>query len=143
MFVHLHRVLFFPGEGVEDVGWILFCDVHAALCWRDWRHIYTDRQSHCVLLTRWHCTSLRYEQVSRRIIRPHRSTTYVDAAYCYRLSIVVCRSLTLVSPAKAEVIEQQFGLRTWVGPKNHMLHGGQISPWVGAILGDRGAHCKV
>jgi len=143
LFVHLHRVLFFPGEGVEDVGWILFCDVHAALCWRDWRHIYTDRQSHCVLLTRWHCTSLRYEQVSRRIIRPHRSTTYVDAAYCYRLSIVVCRSLTLVSPAKAEVIEQQFGLRTWVGPKNHMLHGGQISPWVGAILGDRGAHCKV
>ena len=25
------------------------------------------------------------------IIRPHRSTTYVDAAYCYRQSSVVCR----------------------------------------------------
>jgi len=24
------------------------------------------------------------------IIRPHRSTTYVDAAYCYRPSNVVC-----------------------------------------------------
>ena len=27
------------------------------------------------------------------IIRPHRSTTYIDAAYCYRLSSVVCRSV--------------------------------------------------
>jgi len=27
------------------------------------------------------------------IIRPHRSTTYVDAAYCYRPSSVVCRSV--------------------------------------------------
>jgi len=26
--------------------------------------------------------------------------TYVDAAYCYRPSSVVCRSVTLVSPAK-------------------------------------------
>ena len=38
------------------------------------------------------------------IIRPHRSTTYVDAAYCYRPSSVVClsvcRSVTIVSPAK-------------------------------------------
>ena len=39
------------------------------------------------------------------IIRTHRSTTtYVDAAYCYRLSSLVCQSLglsvTVVSPAK-------------------------------------------
>jgi len=27
------------------------------------------------------------------IIRPHRSTTYEDAAYCYRPSSVVCRSV--------------------------------------------------
>ena len=42
------------------------------------------------------------------IIRPHRSTTHVDAAYCYRPSSVVCwlsvclsvgRSITVVSPA--------------------------------------------
>jgi len=26
-------------------------------------------------------------------IRPHRTTTYVDAAYCYRPSSVVCRSV--------------------------------------------------
>jgi len=29
------------------------------------------------------------------IFRPHRSTTYVDAAYCYRPSSVVCRSVCL------------------------------------------------
>jgi len=29
------------------------------------------------------------------IIRPHRSTTYIDAAYCYRPSSVVCRSVGL------------------------------------------------
>jgi len=42
--------------------------------------------------------------------------TYVDAAYCYRPSSVVCRSVTLVSPAKmAQPIELPLGLRTWVG----------------------------
>ena len=29
------------------------------------------------------------------IIRPHRSATYMDAAYCYRPSSVVCRSVCL------------------------------------------------
>jgi len=32
-------------------------------------------------------------QLLLRIIRPHRSTTYIDAAYCYRPSSVVCRSV--------------------------------------------------
>jgi len=51
------------------------------------------------------------------VVRPHRSTTYVDAAYSYRPSSVVCRSVTLVSPAKtAAPIDLPFGLRTWVGP---------------------------
>jgi len=45
----------------------------------------------------------------------------VDAVYCYRPSSVVClsvcRSVTLVSPAKtAEPTEMPFGLRTLVGP---------------------------
>jgi len=44
------------------------------------------------------------------IFRPHHSTTYVDAAYCYRPSSMVCRSVTLVSRAKmAEPIEMPFG----------------------------------
>jgi len=34
------------------------------------------------------------------IIRPHRSTTYVDESYYYRPNSVVCRSVTLLSPAK-------------------------------------------
>jgi len=55
-------------------------------------------------------------------LREGDSTTYVDAAYCYRPSSVVCRSVTLVSlsPAKtAEPIEMSFGLRSRVGPGNH------------------------
>jgi len=54
------------------------------------------------------------------IIRLHCSTAYVDAAYCYRPSSVVCRSVclsvTLVSPAKmAAPIEIPMELRTPVG----------------------------
>jgi len=56
---------------------------------------------------------------------------YVDAAYCYRPTSMVCwcLSLTVVSPAKmAEPIEVLFGLRTWVGPRNHVLDGGSDLP---------------
>jgi len=58
---------------------------------------------------------------------------------------VVCRSVTLVSPAKtAPPIEMPFGLQTRVDPGNHVLDGGPDSPWEGAILGGKGAsHCKV
>ena len=74
------------------------------------------------------------------IIRPHRSTTYVDAAYSYRPSSVVCRSVTLVSPAKmAAPIELPFGLRTWVGLENHVLDGGPDPPMGrGKFLGENG-----
>jgi len=63
------------------------------------------------------------------VVTPHRSTTYVVAAYCYRSSSVVCpsvcRSVTVVSPAQtAEPIEMLFGLRTRVGPGNHVLNDG-------------------
>jgi len=71
--------------------------------------------------------------VAAVIIMPHRSTTYVDAAYSYRPSSVVglsvCLPVTLVSPAKtAAPIELPFGLRTWVGPKNHVLDAGSDPP---------------
>jgi len=60
------------------------------------------------------------------IIRPYHSTTYVDAVHCYRPSSVVCWSVTLVSPAKtATPIQMPFGLRTQVGPRNHV---GSIFP---------------
>ena len=68
----------------------------------------------------------------------HHSTTYVDAAYSYRPSSVVCRSVTLVSPTKtAAPVELLFGLRTWVGPGNHVLDGVQIPSWEGANFGGR------
>ena len=67
------------------------------------------------------------------IIRPHRSTTYVDAAYCYRPSSMVCRTVTLVRPAKtAAPIKMPFGSRTRVGPGNHVLDRGPDLPnWKG------------
>jgi len=34
-------------------------------------------------------------QLTVVVVRPHRSTTYVDAAYCYRPSSVVCLSVGL------------------------------------------------
>ena len=41
----------------------------------------------------------------------------------------VCRSVTLVSPAKiAEPIEMLFGFRTLVGPGNNVLDGGPDLP---------------
>jgi len=84
------------------------------------------------------------------VVRPHRSTTYVDTVYCYRPNSVVCRSVCLSvtsdDPAKmAEPIEMPFGLRIWVGPGNHVLDGGpEIPLWEWAILRGKGAsHCKV
>jgi len=64
-------------------------------------------------------------------------------AWSVRLS--VCRSVTLVSPAKtAAPIEMPFGFRTWVVPKNRVLHGGPDPPWEGAILRGEGAsHSEV
>jgi len=50
-----------------------------------------------------------------------------------RVAWSVSQSVTLVSPAKtAAPIELPFGLRTWVGPGNHVLDGGSDPPWEGA-----------
>jgi len=60
-------------------------------------------------------------------VRLHLSTAYVDVAYCYRPSSVVCQSVTLVSPAKtAEPIEMPFGLWAQTDPRNHVLDGVHI-----------------
>jgi len=54
-------------------------------------------------------------------------------------------SITLVTPAKtAAPIKMPFGLRTRVGPGNHVIDGGPDLPWERAILRGKGAsHCKV
>jgi len=45
-----------------------------------------------------------------------------------------------VSPAKTdEPINMQFGLWTWVGPRNYVLDGGPDLPSEGAILRREGA----
>ena len=44
----------------------------------------------------------------------------------------VSLSVTVVSPAKmVEPIKMLFGLRTWVGLRNHVLDGVQIPLWEG------------
>ena len=41
----------------------------------------------------------------------------------------VCLFVTLMSPAKtAEPIEMSSGLRTWLGPRDHVLDGGSDPP---------------
>ena len=64
---------------------------------------------------------------------------------CRSVGLSVCQSVTLVSPAKtAEPIEMLFGLRTPVGPGNHVLDGGPDLPMGrGNFFGERASHCKV
>jgi len=80
-----------------------------------------------------HHTFLKFQRFVVVIIRPHRSTTYVDEAYCYRLSskicLLVCLSVTIMSHAiTAEPVEILFGLWTQVGQRNHVLSGGPGPP---------------
>jgi len=62
---------------------------------------------------------------------------------CLSVCRSVCLSVTLVSPAKtAEPIEMPFGLRTWVGPRDHVLDGVQIPHGKGQIFwGEWASHC--
>ena len=74
------------------------------------------------------------------IIRPHRSTMYVDAAYCYRPSSVVgrsvCRSVTVVSPATTdELIKMPFRMISRIDPVNHVLDGVQMLLWEWTLRG--------
>jgi len=60
------------------------------------------------------------------IVRPHRSSTYVDAAYCYRPSSVVCRSVCHISePCKNGCTDRDA---VWVvgsnGPKESCVSWG-------------------
>ena len=53
----------------------------------------------------------------------------------WSVCLSVSLSVTVVSPAKmTELIEMPFGLRTQVGPKNHVLDGYPDPPWEAAIL---------
>jgi len=66
------------------------------------------------------CSGCPHGDTCRVLVRPHRSSTYVDAAYCYRPSSVICRSVTVVSPKTAERIEMAFVLWAGMGPRNRV-----------------------
>ena len=70
------------------------------------------------------------------IIRPHRSTPYVDAAYCCRPSSVVCLSVCDSSePCKNGCTDRDVvWVEDLVSPRNHELDVVQITLWEGAIL---------
>jgi len=77
----------------------------------------------------WH-----WHIVNWNIIRPIAHNTHVDVTdgVAWSVSLSVCLSVTLVSPAKmAELIEMPFGLRTQVGPGIHVLDKGPDPPWEG------------
>jgi len=58
---------------------------------------------------------------------------------CLSICQYVFQSVTVVSPAKlAEPIQILFGLRTAVGPMNHVLDGDPDPPWEGAVLRGKG-----
>jgi len=57
-------------------------------------------------------------KVYRLLFRPHRSTACVDAAYCYRLSSVVCRFVGLPLYRSSEPCKNGM----WVGSPNGKGH---------------------
>jgi len=58
-----------------------------------------------------------------------------------RAALYVGRFVTPMSPAEtAEPIEMPFGLWARMVPVNHVV---RIIPWEGAILRERGVHCKI
>ena len=72
--------------------------------------------------------------------RPHRSTAYIDAAYCYRSSSVVCRSVCLSvchtgEPCKNGCTDRDaVWLEDLRGPREPCIRWGPDPPWEGAIL---------
>jgi len=79
------------------------------------------------------------------IIRPHHSTTYVDAAYPYRPNSVVCRFVCLSVCHTSEPCKNGCTDRAaiWVedlgGPGNHVLDGSpDPSMGRGKFLGENG-----
>jgi len=59
------------------------------------------------------------------IIRPHRSTMDIDAGYCYKLSSVVCRSVTVVSSAKTAQTSKWLNISSY--NQHHMVAYNQFS----------------
>jgi len=55
----------------------------------------------------------------------------------------VSRHSAVICANTAEPMEILFGLWAQMGPRNYVLDGGPDPPCVGAILGERGAHCTV
>jgi len=63
---------------------------------------------------------------------------YIDVAYCYRLSSMVCQSVTHVSTAEmAELIEMPFGLKTG-GLREPCIRWGPVPRGKGQFIEGKG-----
>ena len=117
------------------------------------RHLYSAGRPSRLRI----CDTGTWRVINWIIFRPHRSTTYVDAAYSYRPSSVVCRSVCRSAclsvchtsePCKNGCTDRAA---VWVedlgGPGNHVLDGSRSPHGKGQIFffggGERASHCKV
>jgi len=90
-------------------------------------------QSTCLrnlnFLLQWFASAIpKHDKKSQRF-RPHRRATYVDAVYCYRPISVVCRSVSLVSPAKNGGTDRDaVCVEDSGGPEDSRVRWGSRSP---------------
>jgi len=73
----------------------------------------------------WHCSAI--------LFRPHCSTLFVDAAYCYRWSSIVCLSVWCVSLSRSWALQKWLnrsrcclGCGVGMSPRKHTLDGMHI-----------------
>ena len=122
----------------------LFSNVHMP-CWRPWTWTI------CPPVQCDFCCGTGLVLVKFSIIiGPHRSTTYVDSAYCNQPRSVVCLSVCLSVCHISETCKNGSTNRdtVWVvhsgWPRESCIRWGPDSPWEGAILREKGeSYCKV
>jgi len=107
-----------------DAVWVVDSGGSKEACIRwgaHWRHL-----ANMIKPSMCSCDVAFFSNYFGHLLRPHCSTMYIDGPVVIDVwSSMVCRSVTLVSPAKmAAPITMPFGLRTRVGPRNHVFDGG-------------------
>jgi len=94
----------------------------------------------------WECCQpvVMWQRYFAQFFRSHRSTSYVDAAYCYRPSSVICRSVCHTSEHckngwtdRATVWVEDSG-----GPRKPRIRWGSRYPIGRGKLGEISAHCR-
>ena len=84
---------------IASVCLMVCCSLYSifVISWTSWAWIllFWACQKSKVSATRHEYQTVSRHQIKRLLFRPRHSTTYVDVAYCYRLSSVVCLSIVI------------------------------------------------